>query len=461
MDKLLYVCLAKDLPLIDERQSDYIYFTYDDLQIYLGNADYPISSNFAIVENMPENPVPEMIYILLDGTLHQYIDYSDITIATIYSEDMIPLISKAGTTYFINSDSRYINKQTRTLTLPFNNGTYELSVNADTELKFNNNTIIRYNEETGKFEISGDYSNTSGTSGGNSNEDYEEYSKYLKGKNTNTVNTSIDGSRINASVNISQAFGNMLLAASDGLYVRSDNKVDETEFEAFKKDFKDFKSYAYAILDNVGAQLEFLEGIITREGITNEILNQLSARYDNIEYILENFDEIRARLNTIESDAMSYSVNTTNNAIEEIDSGLQTASSWEDLDEDISEYTHEVNYYDKYINWTKELSRSKNAAIISGIMQFIYDKEEPKRREKVAIASALISYINEKETEQEEKVAIASALISYINDKEIEQEEKVAIALALISYINDSESISDEEKLSIAAALVAYIKEET
>ena len=415
MDKLLYVCLAKDLPLIDERQSDYIYFTYDDLQIYLGNADYPISSNFAIVENMPEKPVPEMIYILLDGTIHQYIDYRDITVATIYSEDMIPLISKAGTTYFINSDSRYIDKQTRTLTLPFNNGTYELSVNADTELKFNNNTVIRYNEETERFEISGDYSNTSG---GNSNEDYEEYSKYLKGKNTNTVNTSIDGSRINANVNISQAFGNMLLAASDGLYVRSDNKVDETEFEAFKKDFKDFKSYAYAILDNVGAQLEFLEGIITREGITNEILNQLSARYDNIERALENFDEIRTKLDNIESDAMSYSVNTTNNAIEEIDSGLQTASSWEDLDEDVSEYTHEVNYYDKYNNWTKELSSSKNAAIISGIIQFI-------------------------------------------NDKEIEQEEKVAIALALISYINDSESISDEEKLSIAAALVAYIKEET
>lgn len=350
--KVLRVCLSKDLPSSKDRLSNYIYFTYDSLSIYPGSND-AISNDFAIVDNMPENPVPKMLYILsTDGSLHQYIDYIDTTIAEIEDASQIELIGKAGTTFFVNGDSKYIDKQSRVLVLPFNNGTYELAVNSEVEQKFDNDTIIKYNEESGRFEIYG------GT------EDYKDYSHFLKGKDTDSVSTKVNGSRIDARVILSKALDNALKIVSDGLYVRSDNKVNKEDYEAFVKDVKDLKSYTYAILDNLDAEIAYIESIISEESISAEIMSQLRAEYDDIDVALENYDEIRDSLDTIESESMAYASTILNTGIEDIDSKLETSSSWKDLSEDVSDYTHEVNYYDKAEAYNNELSDEEVETIL-------------------------------------------------------------------------------------------------
>lgn len=342
MPKILRVCLARDLP--SERDSDYIYFTYDHLNVYYGSDD-AITEDFAIVDSMPEQPVNHMVYILTDGTLHQYIDYTDVLIAQVLLPEEAELIRKAGTTYFVNGDGKYIDQVKRSLVLPFNNGIYNLVVDAQKDQKYDNNTILKYNEEHGCFEIYGD-----------SAEEYKDYQHELHGKDTTSVHTEVSGSKLLASVILSQAFDNALKVLSDGLYVRSDNKVDINDFNQWLSDFKDFRSYAYAVLDNLDAQIAYIESFISEDAINEEIASQLAAEYPNIDTALENYDYIRNQLDIIEYEAMKYATDILNPAIEGIDNRLETASQWENLDDEVSEYTHEVDYYDKATKWYHVLS---------------------------------------------------------------------------------------------------------
>ena len=342
MAKILHVCLSRDLPA--ERLSNYIYFTYDRLNIYYGSND-PITEDFAIVDAMPEEPVSNMVYLVTDGTLHQYIDYTDKLIAQVEDPAEAELIRKSGTTFFVNGDSKYIEKVKRSLVLPFNNGVYNLVVDAQQDQKYDNNTILKYNEEHGCFEIYG-----------GSTEEYKDYEHTLHGTNSTTVHTEVSGSKLLATAILSKAFDNALKVLGDGLYVRSDNKVDKATFDQWASDFKDFRSYAYAVLDNLEAQIAYIESFISEEAINDEIASQLSLVYPDIDTALENYDFIRSELDRIETDAMAYASNILNPAIEGIDNKFNKAASWEDLDDGISNYTHEVDYYDKATKWYHVLS---------------------------------------------------------------------------------------------------------
>lgn len=365
--KILQVCLSRDLPSREERLPNYIYFTYDSLSIYVGSED-AISDNFAIVDNMPEKPVERMIYIVLDGTLHQYIDYTDTVIAEVEDTSEIDLIRKAGTTFFVNGDSKYIDRQSRALVLPFNNGIYELAVSTEPEQKYDNNTIIKYNEETGRFEIYGGKTNTSG---GDTADEYEDYSQGLYGKDTASVNTNISGSRIDANIILSKAFDNALRILSDGLYVRSDNKVDKDTFDEFRADVDDFKSYCYALLDNLDANIAYIESIISEESISDEIHSQLEGEIPGVEEMINNYDEVRSRLDSIESECMDYTTTILTEGIANIDQKLETAASWNDLSDNVSEYTHEVNYYDKAKSYDEDLSDEEIEMIMAAISSYI------------------------------------------------------------------------------------------
>lgn len=360
MSSILRVCLSSEYPVDSEVLSNYYYFLYDRLILYKGSEK--ITSNYCISEVMPESPVSNMLYILHDGTIRQYKDYSVITIATIEDPSQIDYIVKAGSTYFINGDSRYIDKHDRTLVMPFNSETYELVVNYKDEDTFRNDTIVKYNEDTGQFEL---YSGQ---------EKFYEYSKEITGKETRSVKTNVTDGRLTAEVKISNAFGNALKAISDGLFVRGDNKVNKEDFDEFYKDFRDLKSYCYAILDNVEAQIEYLKGIITKEAIDEEIHNQLVGQYSGIDQALAEYEEIRNKLDSIESTAMSYASNTINTAVTEIDSGLQEASEWDDLSDDVSNYTHEVNYYERSQQYENDIpTRKKKIFITAAIAAFFTD----------------------------------------------------------------------------------------
>ena len=353
-DRILRVCLARDLPPREERLPNYIYFVYDNLALYLGSQD-AYTENYVLVETMPEEPVTRMFYIVIsDGTFCQYIDYSVQVLAEIEDPSQIELLRKAGTAFFVNGDSKYIDKQIRTLVLPFNNGVYELAVNADKEQKFTNDTIIKYNEEHGRFEIYGSKTNSSG--GDNDTDEYVDYNNELVGRDTASVSTKINGSRINAYVILSKAFDNALKQVSDGLYVRSDNKVNKDDFDQFKRDVVDFKNYAYAILDNLDAEIKYVESIISEDAIRAEIMSQLEGEIPNINEMIDAYDEVKDQLDDIESNTMHYASSILNTAIEEIDEKLSDATQWEALSEDPGSYEHEINYYEREKEYEQEFN---------------------------------------------------------------------------------------------------------
>ena len=397
--KILRVCLSSELPAEYDRLSNYIYFCYDKLLLY--NGSEKLSANFSLSEEMPESPVPNMIYILFDGTVRQYKDYSVTTLATIEEEEQIDLIKKAGTTYFINGDSRYINKQDRTLVLPFNNDVYQLVVDYNQQDTFDNDTIVKYNEETGQFEL---YSGQ---------DKYIDYSRELHGTSTPTVTSEVNGSRLSARVRISQAFGNALKEVSDGLFVRTDNKVDKEKFDEF--------AFAYAVLDNLDEQIEYLSSIISAAAINTEIHEQLQSRYPEIDEALSNFDEIRAKLDAIESSAMGYASTTTANAINEIDQGLQKSSSWDNLNEDIQNYTHEVNYNDKAIAYDNELTtREKRILLGTAVAAFIMSELDPEYFADPIVTEpeVIVTPVNPTEetilTSQQIELILAASISAYI-----------------------------------------------
>ena len=134
--KTLRVCLSSDLPGLLDTNPDYLYFLYDKLFLYSGQN--MLTVNFSIVNEIPniEDQVPGMIYILnTDGTVHRKVDYVDTIVAEIEDDSQVELLKKAGTMYYVNSDHRYLDSQRRILTLPYNDGNYELAVAAKNDAK--------------------------------------------------------------------------------------------------------------------------------------------------------------------------------------------------------------------------------------------------------------------------------------------------------------------------------------
>ena len=217
--KTLRVCKSNDLPAILDRSSDFLYLVYDKLMLYSGQQ--ALADNFVIASSMPEEPVVGMIYILdYDGSVHRYTDYKDITVAEIEDESQIQLLKKAGTMYFINSAHRYLDSQRRTLTLPYDNGTYELNASVKNNHQFTNDTILKFNEKSDRFEVYGPQ-----------DEVFIDFSKPFRGYSTESVNLKVDGPRIAADVRISNVLNNILMKAPDGLFVKSDRYVDRETFE--------------------------------------------------------------------------------------------------------------------------------------------------------------------------------------------------------------------------------------
>ena len=438
--KILHVCLSRDLPDYTERLSNYIYFTYDHLSIYFGSQD-AISDNFAIVENMPEEAVDNMIYIVMsDGTLHQYIDYTDTTIAQVEDPSMIELIRKAGTTFFVNGDGKYIERVRRSLVLPFNNGVYEMAVGTQKEDKFDNDTIIKFNEKTGKFELFGE-----------KDQDYIDYDHFLKGVDTTSVHTDVNSSRLFATVILSKAFDNALKVLSDGLYVRSDNKVSKEDFDRFLRDFKDFKAYAYAIFDNLEEQIQYVESIISYESVSAEILNQLRPYFPTIETAIDQYADIRDQLEEIETEAMTYCYDTITGGIREIEREIEVTASWDDLTPGISDYTHEVDYYDKDKEWSELPIAIRDAQIIASIA--IYSLICDHERELAAVTTTAIEKYKEIIAELERiNAAVATTAITLYNS--LVEKDHQAVAATSIEMYESIMAKEEAERQQVAAASI-------
>ena len=384
--KTLRVCLSSDLPGLLDRNPDYLYFLYDKLFLYSGQN--MIDVNFVITERIPDidDQVPELIYILnTDGSVHRKVDYVDTVVAEIEEDSQIELLRKAGTMYYVNSDHRYMDSQRRTLTLPYNDGNYELAVAAKNDAKFNNNTILKFNEKSQRFEMYGEQ-----------DEEFIDFSKPFRGKTTNTAQVTVDGPKIMAMVRISNAVGNILKAASDGLLVKSFGFVDRETFDEWTKYVDDFKKHAQDILDKIDSELSGVKDLITPEYIHQEIMTELIKKYPDIETALENYQQVADSLGDIENSVMSYASNTIINASNSIDAKLEEYSNWDNLDNSHDIYIQECNYYEKAEEYYyPEIRKSEYLAII-GTAISMYLKEEETSQTLAYIGMA--KYLSDEES---------------------------------------------------------------
>lgn len=401
--KALRVCLSSELPGLLDRKSDYLYFLYDKLFLY--NGQNIVDADFCIIDAIPEEQVDGMIYILnTDGSVHRKVDYVDTVVAEIEDASQIELLKKAGTMYYVNSDHRYMDSQRRTLTLPYNNGNYELTVAAKNDAKFNNNTILKYNENDERFELFGEQ-----------DEEFIDFSKPFRGKDSNTVKVTVDGPKISAAIKISKAVGNILKASSDGLLVKPLDFVDKDTFDKWIYDVSDFKKYAQAVLDRVDAELSDIKKLVTPDSIKAEILDQLKQKYHDIETAIDNYQHIVDSLDTIESDVMTYASTNISNASITLNRTVAENSEWNELDDSHETYTSEIDYYKKAeAYYYPEFTRTQRLAIIGMAMSKYF--EDTVDRELV-VSIAMAKYMEDLDESNRELIATI-AMGKYLSEEE-------------------------------------------
>lgn len=329
----LRVCLSQDLPALLDRNPNYLYFTYDKLVLYAGQNT--LYENFAIVSQLPEEPVVGMIYIFdTDGSAHRWTNYTDTTIATIENANQLPILRKAGTMFYVNVNRRYVDYQRRVMVLPYEDGTFEMNSTVQRAQQFTNETIMKYNVSKEKFEVYGP-----------TEDELIDWSKEFNGGTTNTVIMQADGPKLVGNVKISQRIHNAIKAASDGLYIYLEDKLDAETYERFANYTMDFINSARTILERVDRELDELEELISKETIDEEIMVLLRDRYSTIDQALANYNNIIDRLDSMENELMDYATVKFSDAEGEVKQLVNDYATWQDLGTFSDTYSQEVDYY--------------------------------------------------------------------------------------------------------------------
>lgn len=317
--KTLRVCLSEDLPDISERSPDFIYFIYDKLMVFLGQSIY--SDPFAIVETMPTDPIFNMLYFVLeDGKVKAYVDYSIIEIAEIESQEQLEILKQSGTTFFTNSEKRYLDLQRRIITLPFQNGTYELTVSLANNLKIDENTVIGFNPETNCFEIIG------------KREDFDMvFARGYRGKETNSVKTTVSEHSIRTDIKISNKHDNILRIVNDGLYANAEDKVTKKQFDSWVESFREYKLNMESYLKDLISHIEETQGVVSPTSINERIYAALEEVYPEIDHALEEYDTLAAKLDEIDVKSREYTDTKFNDAYNDLYNAIVEATTdpWE------------------------------------------------------------------------------------------------------------------------------------
>lgn len=289
--KTLRVLTSEDLPIPSDRDRDYLYFVYDKMLLYLYQSLY--SSPFCIVETLPTAPADGMLYISIDdGKVYIYQGYSMEHVADIEDPSQILLLKKAGTTYFMNAESRYLDVQTRTVQLPYQNGQYVLSLSLAENLQINEDTFIKYDVETEQFYIAGtEYQ---------PEDKLNNVGKYI-GFETDTTITSTKNGIFKADVKLSENADNMIELLNDGLFV---DTSDLASSEAYNRMVNSFAYYKTAIDRDIRVIEEIIHNIINtldNDNLDDRILNVMDNKYDaEVGSIINNYNTFYSRITDIE-----------------------------------------------------------------------------------------------------------------------------------------------------------------
>lgn len=317
--KTLRVCHSEDLP--STLQLDFIYYLYDKLEVYIGQTHY--SDPYVIIETYPSNPVPGILYFCLDdGYVKTRANLEDVNIAKVESDAQLEILKQAGSMFFVYSDRRYLDARTQLISLPFKNGTYQLSVNLATDVEINENTIIKYNPESGQFEIIGDI------------QDYNlVFSRRYRGKETDTINTKVEDHEVSSDLKISQKYGNMITMFNDGIYATVNDRVSQEEFDRWSEEFETYKDDMEAYIALLSDLIERAEEIISSDSIARKIEATLRTVYPEIDSALANYDTYAQRIDSIESEVNAYADSKFDATEEALNNVIISATNepWEDF----------------------------------------------------------------------------------------------------------------------------------
>lgn len=324
MAKILRVCNSENLPPILERSNSYIYFVYDKMSIYLGQNFY--SDPFCIVEQLPPDPIPGMLYITLDGLVKTYYDSKEITIGIIESDDQLQYLLEAGTIYFMKAEYRYLDRQTRLLNLPFQNGNYQLSVQSANNLKIDENTVIKFNPLTDRFEISGTL---------------EEYpwetvnnNGYI-GEESSSIRTTVNNNSIKADLKISDEIGNILKIYGNGLYANIGEIATEDQIKNLALEYENYRTYVEAKMKELRDEMDEKGFNLTPDSLAEKIMNALEEYKPTIEEMFANYDYINEQLGFLRDSTTNYADEKIEEAKAEIIEYIQNITSvWNEFDEE-------------------------------------------------------------------------------------------------------------------------------
>lgn len=325
--RTLKVIPEKNLPLLADRDKNTVYFVYDKMNIYVYRSKF--NDPFSIVNQLPDKSVlvNNMIYILSEdpkdtsgtsaeqtavtdddsnftmraGDVIAYVDYRKKLVARLDTsasdyQNSLNILKAANTVTLLNAEARYIDKQTRRLNLPYQNGKYQLSLNLDDDIEINNNTVIFFNKNTEQFEIDGD----------RSIEDLRLRNPNLyKGLSTASTETTVDVKNIRTDVKISDDPDNGLVIRGDGLFVDTSNYAKSSDYEDITRSFITYKdvmdSYATEIADAVTKVV----GSVSQEAIDKEIDDTLKDYSPTIFDVLSKYDAVKQEADRIYTEATS------------------------------------------------------------------------------------------------------------------------------------------------------------
>ncbi len=298
--RILKVLTSQELPVPASRDKRYMYFVYDKMLLFLYQSRY--SDPFSIVEELPEIDimVENMLYITLDGYLYTRFARSIVQLGNVELVDGSPdpaqlaILRKAGTMYFMNAESRYLDTQTRLLQLPFQNGNYQLSLSLARENMIDNDTVIKFNQETNQFEIMGN--------------EFQPF-KWLKDIyryatiTTQSISTYLEAgfNAIRSEVNISDDPSNGLQVLSSGLFVNTSDFIDTERYQALVEAFYAYKHIIDGYVDELKTAIQNIIITISPQSIDDKIDEALTAYYSEMLTMINNYNSFSTILDNLET----------------------------------------------------------------------------------------------------------------------------------------------------------------
>lgn len=309
----LRVLLSSELPEYASRTDEYYYLLYDYCRLLHGKNYY--SDPFFIAEKIPEKPISGSLYILLNGEVHFCNDdYTTRLIARINSDQELKHLKGMGSMYMVHASHRYMDPSRRVMMLPYYNGTYMLTARLAGDLKFNENTVLRYDPRTEEFYIDGEH-------------EIEDFRCYQSSE-TESVITEIYERCIHSHVKISGDPSNMIQTLPGGLFVKAGKFASSSEFAEFRRQYSDYKSILGSYMQEIEEAVENAKVSIGEYTIARMVKQALDDYHSDMVDLFTKYEEIQGVLDRFEEDAKGYVDHEVEDAKNQIIERMKRENQW-------------------------------------------------------------------------------------------------------------------------------------